>query len=119
MKITIPISVGELLDKISILKIKSNYTNNFFVQKELKDLINIAKNNKVYNENDLNFLLDVNKKLWDIEDELRFLEKKGAFDEKFIELARFVYKYNDQRAKIKKEINHKYNSDYMEIKCYR
>jgi hypothetical protein len=118
MKITIPVSVGELLDKISILQIKSQYTDNSFVYKELEDLSKVAQENKVYTQDDINSLLEVNQKLWDIEDKLRLFEKKHLFDEDFVQLARLVYTYNDQRADIKKNINQKYGSEYQEVKCY-
>ena len=118
MKITIPISVGELLDKISILQIKSKFTDNHFVQKELEDLIEISQENQVYVQDDINLLLEINQKLWDIEDELRLFEKKCLFNEDFVKLARLVYTYNDQRANVKKNINQKYGSEYQEVKCY-
>jgi hypothetical protein len=118
MKIITPISVGELLDKISILSIKSQYTNNQYVLKELQDLIEIAKKHQIYNDSYLTKLFQVNQKLWKIEDDLRILEKEQRFDEEFIELARSVYKTNDLRASIKKEINEKTQSSYQEIKLY-
>jgi len=118
LKITIPISVGELLDKISILSIKSQHTNNEYVKKELQDIIKIAQEHQVYDSFYLSQLLSINQKLWNIEDELRILEKSQNFNQEFIELARSVYTYNDKRASIKKEINQKYNSTYQEVKCY-
>ena len=118
MEIKIPISTGELLDKISILSIKSQYTNNQYVLKELQDLIQIAKESQVYNDSYLTKLFQVNQKLWKIEDDLRVLEKEQRFDEEFIELARSVYKTNDLRAQIKKEINEETQSIYQEIKLY-
>jgi hypothetical protein len=118
MKIQIPISVGELLDKISILSIKSQHTTNQYVTKELQDLISIAKKHQVYDDSYLVELLSINHKLWKIEDDLRVLEKSQDFGETFIKLARSVYITNDQRAAIKKEINEKYNSQYQEVKCY-
>jgi hypothetical protein len=118
MIINIPISVGELLDKISILSIKSQHTNNEYVKKELQDLIKIAQEHQVYNASYVSQLLSVNRKLWSIEDDLRVLEKANTFNSKFIELARSVYIINDQRALIKKEINEKYSSQYQEVKCY-
>ena len=119
MKITIPISVGELLDKISILSIKSQHTNNEYVHKELQDLILIAKKHQVYDAPYVSQLLSINRKLWKIEDDLRVLEKEQRFDEEFIELARSVYKTNDERASIKKEINEKYKSSYKEVKVHK
>jgi len=118
MKITIPVSVGELLDKISILSIKSQYTDNSYVSKELQDLISIAKKHQVYNDSYLTKLFQVNQKLWKIEDDLRVLEKEQRFGEEFIELARSVYKTNNLRAQIKKEINEETQSTYQEIKLY-
>jgi hypothetical protein len=118
MIIQVPISVGELLDKISILSIKSQYTNNEYVKKELQDLIKIAQEHQVYDASYVSQLLQVNRKLWKIEDDLRVLEKSQTFHQDFIELARSVYITNDERARIKKEINKKYNSQYREVKCY-
>ena len=117
--IKIPISVGELLDKISILSIKSQYTDNSYVTKELQDLISIAQEHQVYDASYVSQLLSINRKLWKIEDDLRVLEKEQRFDEEFIELARSVYKTNDLRASIKKEINEKYKSSYQEIKVHK
>ncbi len=119
MKIIIPISVGELLDKISILQIKSEYTDNFYVNKELKSLAEIAKKNEVYDEEYLNKLLDINKLLWKIEDDLRVLENHQDFGEEFVKLARSVYVNNDIRALIKKKINEKFNSSLREVKIYK
>ena len=118
-EIQIPISVGELLDKISILSIKSQYTDNSYVTKELQDLIKIAQEHQVYDDFYLAKLLSINRKLWKIEDDLRVLEKSQDFDETFIDLARSVYKTNDQRASIKKEINEKYKSTYQEVKIHK
>jgi hypothetical protein len=118
MIINIPISVGELLDKISILSIKSQHITNEYVTKELKDLIKIAQEHHVYDASYVSQLLQVNRKLWKIEDDLRVLEKANTFNQDFIELARSVYIINDQRARIKKEINEKYVSQYQEVKCY-
>ena len=119
MIISIPVSVGELLDKISILSIKSQYTDNHYVSKELQDLIKIAQEHQVYDAPYVSQLLSVNRKLWKIEDDLRVLEKSQIFNQDFIELARSVYKTNDQRATIKKEINEKYKSSYQEIKVHK
>jgi predicted nucleic acid-binding Zn-ribbon protein len=118
MKITIPVSVGELLDKISILEIKSTFTDNEYVLKELNDLNQIKDTLTQFTLEYMNELREVNLKLWKIEDELRELEKKQDFGEKFVELARSVYITNDKRSKIKKKINEETNSDYKEIKLY-
>jgi hypothetical protein len=119
VEIQVPISVGELLDKISILSIKSQHTNNEYVTKELQDLISIAKKHQVYDASYVSQLLSINRKLWKIEDDLRVLEKSQDFNQDFIELARSVYITNDQRATIKKEINEKYKSTYQEIKVHK
>ena len=119
MIIQIPISVGELLDKISILSIKSQYTISEYVTKELQDLIAIAKKHQVYDASYVSQLLSINHKLWKIEDDLRVLEKSKDFNETFIELARSVYITNDLRASIKKEINEKYKSSYKEVKIHK
>jgi len=119
LKITIPISIGELLDKISILQIKSQYTDNIYVTKELESLIEIAKKFKVFDFKYFDQLLEVNQKLWKIEDELRVHEKSQDFGDTFVNLARSVYTTNDKRSSIKKEINQKYNSSFREVKIHK
>ena len=114
----IPISIGELLDKITILQIKSKHTDNEYVIKELKGLTKIAQELEVYKQSYLNELLIVNSLLWDIENKLRELEEEYRFDEEFISLARQVYISNDKRAEIKRKINEETNSSYKEIKLY-
>jgi len=116
--IKIPISIGELLDKITILQIKAEKTDNQFVHKELKDLLEIANLNNVYSEEYINQLKEINSKLWVVEDELRELESQQRFDDHFVQLARLVYITNDRRSFIKKEINKKYNSTYQEVKLH-
>jgi predicted nucleic acid-binding Zn-ribbon protein len=118
MKITIPISVGELLDKISILEIKSMFTDNEYVLKELEEL-NLIKNTLTQYTLEYEVQLKkVNEQIWKIEDKLRQLEKEQRFDDEFIELARSVYIKNDERAKIKNEINQITNSTFREVKVY-
>ena len=124
MIINIPISLGELIDKISILvikekKIKDEKKNNL-IREELtllRKTLNEAANNNSIN-NYLNQLIDVNSALWKIEDEIRDCEKNKKFDQKFIELARSVYITNDRRAEIKLEINNKFGSKIVEVKSY-
>jgi hypothetical protein len=119
----IEVSHGEIVDKLSILNIKKDN-----IVDEVK-LININKEYLYLHEivfSDLNInhdedylrLLEVNKKLWDIEDKIRDKERNKEFDEEFIELARLVYYTNDVRANIKKEINVKYSSSFVEEKSY-
>ena len=118
MKITVPISVGELLDKISILEIKSLFTNNEYVIKELDELNQIKSTLTQYTLQYEVELKKVNEKLWKIEDRLRELEEEYRFDDEFISLARQVYITNDKRAEIKRKINEETNSSYQEVKCY-
>ncbi len=118
MKITIPISMGELLDKITILEIKSLFTNNEYISKELYELNKIKSTLTQYTLEYEVKLKEVNQKLWEIEDRLREKEKLQEFDEEFIELARSVYMTNDLRAVIKKKINEETQSSYQEVKLY-
>ena len=125
MIINTPISLGELLDRISILKIKDKNISDSEKRKLVKnelDLLQETLNKNIKNEDEiLNYiedLLKVNSKLWKIEDDLRECERNKNFDEKFIELARSVYFTNDERAKIKLEINKKFGSLIVEVKSY-
>ena len=124
MIINTPISLGELIDKISILVIKekkiTDEKKNNLIRKELtllRKTMNEAANNNSINDY-LNQLIDVNSALWKIEDEIRDCERNKKFDQKFIELARSVYITNDRRAKIKLEINNKFGSKIVELKSY-
>ena len=118
-----PISIGELIDKITILEIKQiNMTGIKLknINKEMKLLKNILQDKNLEINNDLiKNLKKVNKKLWEIEDNIRIKESNQEFDEEFIKLARSVYIENDKRASIKKEINQTYNSDLVEEKSYK
>jgi uncharacterized protein (DUF488 family) len=118
MRIEVPISIGELIDKITILEIKSMFTDNNYVHNELKELNMIKNTLKQYTLEYEIKLKKVNEKLWKIEDRIREKEKLKEFDQEFIELARNVYITNDERAKIKKEINEITNSDIFEVKTY-
>ena len=124
-KILAEISVGELIDKITILEIKKEKISNkeklVEVNKELNSL-NETLEKSINNESKIssfkNDLKNINLKLWDIEDGKRSAEKNNKFDEKFIELARSVYKFNDERAKIKLAINNALGSNIKEVKSY-
>ena len=122
LEIHAQISIGELIDKITILKIKQNKMKGDQlknVNKELKSLETIVRNNHIDIDKDLfNNLQEINHSLWDIEDAIRLKEKKQEFDQDFIELARSVYVQNDKRSLIKKNINRKYNSHIIEEKSY-
>lgn len=118
----IKVSIGEIVDKLSILLIKKTNV------KDKEKLKNILKeydylNNIVFNilkvsEDDFLNLVSINEKLWDIEDGIRDKERNKEFDNKFVELARAVYITNDKRAEIKKNINLKYKSNFVEEKSY-
>jgi peptide methionine sulfoxide reductase MsrA len=114
----IPVSIGELLDKITILQIKSSHSDDECIKRELNELINIAEQLNVYNSSYLIELKTINKILWNIEDQIRMKEKNKQFDDEFIKLARSVYITNDDRAKIKKQINQETRSLYNEIKIF-
>ena len=118
-----PISIGELIDKITILEIKQKYMTGIKlknINKEMKLLKNILQDKNLEINIDLiKNLKKVNKKLWEIEDNIRIKESNQEFDEEFIKLARSVYIENDKRASIKKEINQTYNSDLVEEKSYK
>ena len=118
-----PISIGELIDKITILEIKQIYMTGIKlknINKEMKLLKNILQDKNLEINIDLiRNLKNINKKLWEIEDNIRIKESNQEFDEEFIKLARSVYIENDKRASIKKEINQKYNSDLVEEKSYK
>ena len=117
-----PISLGELIDKITILeikKLKMTGTKLKNVTKELELLRLILKDRNLEITLDLvNNLKKVNNNLWEIEDRIRLKEINQEFDMEFIQLARSVYKENDKRASTKKEINMKYNSELIEEKSY-
>ena len=117
-----PVSLGELIDKITILEIKQIHMTGIKlknVNKELKLLKKILQDKNLEIDIDLiNSLKEVNNNLWEIEDNIRIKERDQKFNEEFIQLARSVYKENDKRASIKKEINEKYNSELVEEKSY-
>jgi len=117
IEVKIPVSVGELIDKITILQIKSKHIDNEYVKKELDDLKLIASTIN-YNQDLEKSLYEINSKLWNVEDELRKKEKEQNFGLYFVKLARDVYFLNDQRAAIKRKINDEIGSKYKEIKCY-
>ena len=124
MLINTPISLGELVDKISILMIKKKNISDIIklqhVNKELEFLQKTLK--KYISEDEINdFLLklvNINSKLWDIEDDIRECERKKLFDQTFIDLARSVYFTNDERAKVKNDINKTFGSELVEVKSY-
>jgi hypothetical protein len=124
MTICVPVSNGEVMDKFSILLIKKEFIKDNSkldkVNTEIEFLIEHINNIKQQFNIDLLFskLLDVNKQLWTIEDNIRQKEKNKEFDEEFIEIARSVYFTNDKRCEIKNEINILTNSSIYEVKSY-
>jgi hypothetical protein len=124
-EISVPISPGELLDKITILRIKSARMNDpdklANVRRELQALEEtwgLTDYARVDIKADVNALLQVNQRLWVIEDDIRDKERAQAFDADFIRLARAVYVENDERAAIKRRINLKLGSSIVEEKSY-
>lgn len=121
-----PVSYGELIDKITILEIKSRQIRDEAklanVRNEL-ELLNATWANDSASQTDISDerarLLAVNEALWDIEDRIRLKERAQAFDAEFIELARSVYFRNDERAAFKREINLKLGSQLVEEKSYQ
>jgi len=125
MEIQVPISPGELIDKLTILEIKAanmtDATKLANVNIELKLLQETWRSSAFAKANidaEWKQLRDINKKLWDIEDDIRDKERERKFDQEFIELARAVYVTNDERAAVKKVINTRLGSKIVEEKSY-
>jgi hypothetical protein len=107
----IEVSHGEIVDKLTILQIKKE---NDYLLSVVENDLGILTESPEYLE-----LLSINKELWVIEDDIRDKERVKEFDDDFIKLARAVYYTNDVRAKVKKEINLKYSSGFVEEKSYQ
>ncbi len=126
MLISVPVSVGELFDKISILDIKTKKIKNKndlkLIKYELSKLRKIVRDKKLSNtsiKKKYKSLKLINQKLWNIENQKRKCEKLNKFDENFISLARKVYIFNDKRAFLKKEINRLSGSSIVEVKLHK
>jgi hypothetical protein len=124
MIIESPVSLGELVDKLTILEIKEEMIQDTDKQnKAKKERLLLEERLKSLSLDGLDQLRpqlkDVNKKLWIIEDDIRECERQKSFGEEFIKLARSVYQTNDKRFEIKKMINVKYGSSIEEVKSYR
>jgi len=125
MQLHVPVSVGEVLDKITILQIKlahiSDANKRVNIQNELDALLPLVAGD-VFTTNEMQGLMaelkSVNEALWDIEDDIREKEAAKSFDAEFIKLARAVYVTNDKRAEIKKQINLATGSALIEEKSY-
>ena len=124
MLINTPISLGELVDKISILIIKKkNISDLIKLEHVIKELEFLKKTLKEYISEDkiikyIDKLININSKLWKIEDDIRECERKKIFDQTFIDLARSVYFTNDERANVKNDINKAFGSELVEVKSY-
>ena len=125
MNITVEVSTGEFLDKISILEIKSERIQNASKLTNINKELEILK--KTWTESsasqtDVSTLMaelkTINETLWDIEDRIRIKESQAAFDEEFIELSRSVYITNDRRSDVKRKLNQALGSNLMEEKSY-
>ena len=116
----IEVSIGEILDKISILEIKKNKIKDSEKLKNINNEFNtlVESYPSYIDQFEYKDLLKINSLLWDIEDRLRLKEKNKKFDEEFIRLARDVYFTNDKRSVIKKKINIRLGSDLIEEKSY-
>jgi hypothetical protein len=119
----IDVSVGELVDKLSILSIKLKKIRSSEKLKNIRREYDLLKSSMEETEitvesDEFKELVKVNSTLWDIEDRIRLKEAKKEFDSDFIELARSIYKNNDYRARMKKIINYKYDSELTEEKEY-
>ena len=124
MIINTPVSLGELVDKISILHIKNINIKDDEKLKLIREELELLNQtlNKHIKKNDiqnyLDSLIEINSKLWVIEDDIRNCERNKKFDQTFIDLARSVYFTNDKRSEVKLEINKKFGSKIIEVKSY-
>ena len=119
----IQVSIGELVDKVAILSIKVKKITNsqklIHVQKELDFLQKAMESIEINPDStEVNALMRVNLKLWDLENAIRLKEKKVQFDDEFIRLARAIYRFNDERTMLKRKISLKYHSELIEEKEY-
>ena len=125
MNVNIEVSIGEFFDKLVILEIKTEKMD------DAKKLVNVRKELEFLNKHlkslplsrddissELEELKQINSKLWDIEDDIREKERNKEFDDGFVELSRSVYQTNDRRCEVKRDINLKLGSDFVEEKSY-
>ena len=122
--VSVPVSVGEMIDKLSILQVKKQKITHeeklVYVNKEFELLYNLSSTylNEPVIESLYHQLVQVNSSLWDVEDKLRVLEKEQRFEGEFVSLARKVYFTNDERFRLKNEINSNTSSEIREVKEY-
>jgi hypothetical protein len=123
--VTIPISVGELIDKLSILQVKTLKITNPEKLKYVSEEFELLHNQSeiYFQDTEVKSLYDslteVNSSLWDVEDKLRIFESEKKFDDEFIEFARKVYYTNDERFRLKNKINSITSSEIREVKDYK
>jgi hypothetical protein len=123
--VTIPISVGELIDKLSILQVKTLKITNPEKLKYVSEEFELLHNQSeiYFQDTEVKSLYDslteINSSLWDVEDKLRIFESEKKFDDEFIEFARKVYYTNDERFRLKNEINSITSSEIREVKDYK
>ena len=124
MLVNTPISIGELIDKISILIIKKKNIIDVNKLKHIEKELSLLESTLSESVNDKKVkefrdsLIEINSTLWKIEDDIRTCEKDKVFNQKFIDLARAVYQTNDKRSEIKLEINEFFGSTLVEVKSY-
>ncbi len=124
MIINTPVSLGELVDKLSILHIKNiniKDDEKLKLVREEMNMLNKTLDNNIKREDVqeyLDSLIEINTKLWNVEDNIRDCERNKKFDQEFIDLARSVYFTNDKRSKVKLDINKKFGSRIVEVKSY-
>ena len=120
MIVSVPVSIGEVVDKATILDIKLKKSNGAAkenIQKE-RDAIGEILSSIDVPRGYYEMLVFVNERLWEIEDSIRLKEKRGEFDKDFIVYARMIYMYNDSRAAIKRKINELTDSEIVEEKIF-
>ena len=122
MQILVPVSLGELYDKLSILEIKTERIDDEeklkHVRKEFDQLSEVASKYPI-SDDEYEDLLNINNALWGIEDNIREKERRKEYDEIFIKLAQAVYFQNDERSIIKRRINENHGSELVEVKSYK
>ncbi len=123
-EVLVPVSIGELVDKITILRIKNRMIKDSVklanINAELNALLSVCKKSNIDADSSLAKELEaINLKLWKIEDDIRDQERSKSFDAKFIELARAVYVTNDERFVVKSKINNAFGSQLKEEKSYQ
>jgi len=122
MSFSIEVSIGEILDKLSILQIKLEKCNSIIKRNQLQNQYDKLKNFKdldITTQSFFNQLYEINKTLWDLEDNIRLKSHKEQFDSEYIATAENIHKNNDKRNSIKNNLNQIYKSNMLELKFYK